>query len=386
MVRTRSMAKRVENAAKRFVGAAAATIAGKAGQKVVNTLGSGRRTSLSGSNRPVRFNLQRSDAVNARTTVEKRRGKKIKLKKQPKVKVGRKFRAKVKKALIGPDNYGYFQQVYGEQQMIFTEFTGAQHVFPANVATRSPAVTPIIKGSLFHPAQVMHVASRLWNEKAAKEYPLIGDTGNFDNDTFNVEVLKQWVVFRLRNNGKRIAYGSFYKCQPLRNGIGTGGFLDIWRDACTEMQARGELLGTPTVDINTLHTDPRFLSQFKVKYKTVREDFVLEPGKEIILTVAGPQMIYDFKKLWYADGTSNQFHNTLKQDIHAGFVFYNDLITNVNEGVYQDGRWSQTNTQNLSHHIICETSYHCRLKCPQQAGFVPAVSPASQPLNQQRFK
>ena len=164
------------------------------------------------------------------------------------------FKAKVKECSSANHVYGYFQANF-KARILNQPDTNKTYIDDLAMCPRS------LDGSLFSFANVLHAASRLWNGKAANATPTILDGGVLDNKTSVINVRKQWVTMRFKNNSNRTIRAKHFLCTPKsQQSLFTPN--QAWYLGINDMISNSRLIGTPTVTQNHLFTHPKTVDQF----------------------------------------------------------------------------------------------------------------------------
>lgn len=290
-----------------------------------------------------------------------KRTKKPAVKKNKKVKISPEFKAKVNKAIASKAIHGYFQA---------NQIEAAQVGLRPNMQSfhRLPNQAQPYAGSLFNPTRIMYVAARLWNNRAASLNYAFPHPDNFDEYKTDIHVKKQWWKFRARNNTERTLFVTVYLSTPKKNTTAGGDPVQAWDIGLIEMAARGELIGKqanalgfeqnrPLVE--TLYTTPELSNNFRDLYKNSKTCYTVEPGQSFEWSVNGPQMKYEYSKMYHQD----IYQPFQKCDIWQTIVVHLDTTSFLEGGVAHARVVNQ-----LEHQLIVESTYHCFMECPARAG------------------
>ena len=117
----------------------------------------------------------------------------------------------------------------------------------------------------------LHAASRLWNGKAANATPTILDGGVLDNKTSVINVRKQWVTMRFKNNSNRTIRAKHFLCTQSQQSLFTPN--QAWYLGINDMISNSCLIGTPTVTQNHLFTHPKTVDQFNQYFSSSETDY-----------------------------------------------------------------------------------------------------------------
>lgn len=290
--------------------------------------------------------------------------------KPKKVKVSRKLRAKIKKVISDRSPSGYYQE-------IITGVFSAPTDNRQNATIIASTTVDGNQGEFFSPSSVINAASVLWNGKTASAIYGLNDATNFNSETLRVNVKKQWVTIKCRNNTERTYTINFYACRRKISEPATGfTALNDWQSALgfEKYQPAATPGGGPgpnvmNLDYTTLYVTPYFTKSVTDKYDIETTKVRLAPGEEYTYTLTGPSMMYDFRK-FYAANTAFPFNK--KTNVSVFMVGYTDLIGGASSTF---GRGKQANTA-AGYGLIYETNTYFKLEMPDQTGMVWAVAPA----------
>lgn len=342
-------------------------------QSVPSSLGSKRRrmsnaSMASSSGAPSSAPAGKSSGLTDRQPyVKKPKKSRMKVKKLPKVKVTRAFRAKVEKSIAPKTISGYHQVNYLES--VLPNFVNGQTIrsFPKHGLPSA--------GYLFPAELVLHAASRLWNQKLASIAPTIVEANNFNNTTSEIDVTRQWWTFRLKNNGNRTMQIRVWKCQP-KSMQASANAIDNWNNGLADMFSTGTLrrtnnLGTADEQVtsNQMFVEPTLSDAFRNAFTSEKMEITLEPGQKYNFNVQGPAMQYKFANFRY----NNQYQPVQKQDIHLIWAINYDIVWN--QGVAGNGDvYGRGVSTDISDHLIVESTYHIALKMPETALVAPVTA------------
>ena len=278
------------------------------------------------------------------------------------VKISKSFKEKVEKSLRSKTHKGYYQENQLEGLRVGT-LSNRQNVI------RFPSVNQPFSGSLFNAARIIHVASRLWNGKAATLDHDLNLGGNFDIYSTKIDVYKQWWTFRARNNTERTLFVQVHKAQPKKNSADMGDPIQAWEDGLATQWTNGELIsnaaepgGGPALypKKETLYLPPEQSTQFRKTYKNHTTKFVVAPGQTFEWNVNGPSKVYDFNKHY----EKQDFYNFQKDDVWQMLVVHTDTTNFTGE----TGSVSHSRIATLGNSLIIEGTYHVSMACPDRTG------------------
>lgn len=236
-------------------------------------------------------------------------GGKIKMKPcRPRVKVSRKFKAKVQVAAAqhtAKGTYTTYKQGY------------LPHAQSANVQNADQALYQGISGTLqlqtqkvgnatiggmfefFTPRKAHDAASVLFNGKVSN-LDFIGETlNNFELTNLVLEIPHMSVELKFKNQGQQTEEIEFYEC--VAKTATSNPALSQWVDTLTALAALENL---NSISVTTWGASPGQLTNFASKWKYVKKRIVLEAGQDkTVYLKSGPQC-YDFSKQLVGDKQS----------------------------------------------------------------------------------
>lgn len=356
---------------------AAAWTAGRVARHALESVGSRRSSNASmASSRSVRGSRRTprgagSTKVGERKVITKRKHVKgVEPRKHKKVKVSKKFKAKVA-AVLEKKVYhsGYALEIGAVPLPQISPKT--QLPFNA-IGLPVDNVTPL--GSLFSPTQVLSIASNLWNNKAyvAGGTQRYTDAGNFPLNA-KIKVRKLWAVFKLVNLGQRTYQIDAIVCKPKSRTINWDPLTD-WNSSLTADNDVTKKVNVSGVLSTQLYAHPTMSKTFNANWKTETSKIVLEPGQTYDFHVQGP-MNHEYKYQKFVNSGGNFTMNDPQTTRYILFVVRPDLlggVTNTNTvfAAYP-GTEPITGTPNsLGAQLHIEYRYHYSLHCPDSAGWV----------------
>jgi len=282
---------------------------------------------------------QRTRSVMAKSTesgttmraakVINRRKKGVTFKKKRKVRISRKFKAKVAKALAPHQATGKYTEI-GFQALTFPLSLGNQQQVARLGIDANTAQLGNNSQILFSPAMILNAASVMFNGKTATreaQYTLNGSleyqfgTNSFDPRTSKITLKNSYAQFTLRNNTNRTWIIQLYEVQPKQkmNNPVENDCLQQWANAMIN-EAAVNASGPSTINLasatpNTLYANPMKNKMLTQKWNFERHEIILDPGQVYDHYVQGPSdTVYDYAKFWKIDssGTANIFYDWQK--------------------------------------------------------------------------
>lgn len=311
-----------------------------------------------------RLLVNQQSSGNVKVGKSKRRGAKITTKGVKRVvKVPSKLKKQIKQVLKASDYHGWMI----ESSCQVLKPSDPQNVF--NIGPRTTSPTAGLLPVMFSPFQVNNVASYLFNDKVYTSLPGYADARNFSERTFVLDVLKQSVTFRLKNNTARTLTLKFYNLSPKNKSFSNGWDVKTYWDNVLANDAAN----TPNnpnrngCGSNTLWNTPMLHPMMRAQFSMEEIIYTLEPGKECTHKIMGPNMTYDFKKYWEGTtGTAGTFSNQQKMVKYCLLVVIPDLVTTTLEAC---GRWTDFDSLG-GYGLIVETTVFTKIKVPEQTGFI----------------
>lgn len=319
---------------------------------------SSRRSSLL-SSAPSRAS-DRSLGSRASTVAKARTKKKVVKFHHPKsalkVKVNKKFQKKVLKVLEEKEPHGYGQELY----LNVLPFT---NLLTKNLQEAQPIYANQVDGlfgQFFSYTQILHAAATLWNKAGTANLAIQNylDANMFNAQNFKVEVVKQWVSVKYRNNSQRTFTVNIYASQRKSKTVNGVNMLDDWKGALTNDAGCG--VNVTTTTYNQIYNTPYLCKAVTDNWKIETTKVVLAPGEEYVYTVAGPSKMYDFRKNWI----NAVWCNGDRDIIDLSHVAYTDLVGTSTGDI---GRVSEK-SNTIGYGLIYETNLYYKLSMPEQAG------------------
>lgn len=318
-----------------------------------------------------------------------------------KIKVSRKLRKKIKEVIKTSSPSGYYQERFFikftpvSMQQTCVDLGGGNYNGEFGTADN--------RLWLFDPCRVLNVASTLFNGKvpvANKTSSAVASVNLFDRSNIQIDVLRQWVEFNIKNNTARSIEIKLWTWELKKvaaysaDGPATlGNFVAEWADSFASETLR-TIFGSAsasTTGLNTLAVTPLTIGaspsmshSMREKYNIEERVILLEPGRTFKHNVQGPRKLYDFGK--FNQGSS--FTNGIKgiKGCAMGFMVDNTMSTTFGPG--NSARLTNMLAEQ-PYGIAVETVYHYVIRMPEQAGFKVApslVAGDNAPLNYRRDK
>jgi len=307
--------------------------------------------------------------------------KSVSIKKPAKVRITRKFRKQVVKALEPSKSHGKYVEMSTYYNEFDVENGGKQMVY--RLGHYSGVDTYI-----FNPMRVWHAANVLWNAKApfensqytASYNDSVGDIYfNLANTKINVK--NSYATYHIKNNSKRCLFIDLYELSPKNNMFHPTDkdALSQWLDnMALETYDSGELIN-PTKSTNilaatpyTLGMTPNFCKPFMAKWNVEKHTVVMEPGQTHAHFVQGPaDVMYDFAKF---RKVGNDDPNVKFQDVQKKFtrqllmVVRTDLVRTTDSALRAGVNDLSGELSNNKQGILVEWKHYFHLECPEQVG------------------
>lgn len=301
------------------------------------------------------------------TAVKMRKKRGFDAKKPKRVRITKKFRAKVHKAMSEMP-YGFYQQI--NCQNFYYSTTDQQYGY-------------LIKQA-FSPTRFWMALSTLFNFMNPPNIdPSPTDAGMIsqaDMYSCKLYVKKSWFKVDIRNNGQRTQYLSIYEAKrkgPLTSNLVTANsFQEDWEKGLKIMQDYGaNPLG---VTPGTLKADPRSVPQVNENWNVECTRIRLDPGETYVYTMTGPSDVtLNYQKLFTSNtgvlaGDSVLAYSKFTRDLLM--TAYPDIVGTTLGGI---GRYNN-NLGFTGDGLLYERSEYYVLECPEIVGFTfPAVYPGA---------
>lgn len=312
------------------------------------SLGTRSTVSVAGSTSASGYRGVRGNAA----AVKKKRTKGVSWQRRKRVKVTRKFKKKVKEAMMEEHLQGTYLKV-----------TYNRILAPGNFDQQAAVDMGVSFGNL----QYNNAADVLFNGRTPAEF--VGPLSNeWENPLIRKDIiLNSWVSYELKNMSQRTWTVKGYVCKPksVTTDESPNGALGDWTSGMVVEAGNG--INPSSNTPNTLYSDPRDCAQFNQFWKCELTTIVLEPGQSHTMFVQGPNdFVLDYKKLYAKHHLSSTGVWQLfgKYSRHVFFVGYCDLVTSESASA---GRYPSTGVG--SGGIVVERKEMYRLKCPESAGF-----------------
>lgn len=282
------------------------------------------------------------------------------------VKVPKLLRKQVNQILKPSDNVGTFMEIHG-QRVVLKDL--GQSLKQIGYSSKG------VRGNMFDPVFVQYAAAVLFRGKSGILDPALVTSDIFNNKVLKVNVLKQHVTFRMKNNTARVMNIKLYIVSPksILPHTETGDAAIYWIDSmkneegATNVDKRNLGLATP----NTLYATPYMSKMFMQRYSVDQTTIVLEPGKEYQHTVEGPAKVYDFAKYFQADtggGGAQDLENNQKFTKSAFITCYYDLAGTGN-GDSTRGVNMYAGSETNGYGLLVESTIYMKIVQPDLTGF-----------------
>lgn len=301
--------------------------------------------------------------------------------------VSKKFKAMVNAALAA-------KYVYGRKTDIYTFSSGN---FFSGVQTVDPFLT---SGAFFSkwdflPEYFVDAVSVLFNGKLATanlwQFTSAGTIGlglpipvaNVGPGALEFEVVDSWTVYRYKNNSVLSRKFMLYICEPRFPSqtaiagygptagavVNNSALVDpqtSWTNCLTDDTNAG--LNLNNITVSALHTTPMETSAWSKYWKWGLKEFVLEPGTEYEFKLQGPAGL----KIKMNDIVRNGQYDTIQK--YSRWVL--PVILPSLESSTGGNLFGRYGNVALTDGIVgYEKTMYCKVKVPEQAGFVyPSVA------------
>jgi len=318
-----------------------------------------------------------------------------------KIKVPKRLRKQVKEVLKSSSPSGYYQERFYEKftpvsvQQLVVDLGGGN--FNGEFGTADARLW------FFDPARVINVASTLFNGKvpvANKTSSAVSSANLFDRSNIQIDVLRQWVEFNIKNNSARSIEVKLWTWELKKPGAtaadaaqSLGDFATEWANSFASETLRtisGSVaasttgLNTLAITPNVIGTSPGMSHAMRDKYSIEEKIIMLEPGRTYKHQVQGPRKVYDFGK--FNQGAT--FINGIKgiKGLCMGIS-----VDNTSTSTFGAGNSHRiTNMENADPYgILVETIYNYVIRMPEQTGFKVGAALAvgdNVPMNYRRDK
>lgn len=336
----------------------------RGGRDVSMSRASSRRRSVSVARSVSAARSANSDGNNVVAPISKKKGNKVARKGiKKKLKVPNELRKQIK-AVVNTTNKAIGR--YTDIKYYKITPSDSQVVQMMGVATQGGFY------NLFDPAYILYVASTLFNGAPVQNAPTTASPQLFSPRTLTVEVLKQSVTYRMKNNTQRTLTVKVWDISPKSRQFANG--FDpyaYWQTTfSTEAANSPHNPNKYSITPETLYANPKMSEAWRQMFQMDEVIFELEPGKEAYHKVVGPNMLYDFQKFW----DSASFSNQQKFIKHTMICVYTDIINTTLGSV---GRFTDIVSAE-PYDLLIEQTMFTKIAVPEQAGFTwPAVTPTT---------
>lgn len=232
------------------------------------------------SNRSMVRMAGRSGSSNAAFVSKRMNSKKVQHAKSKNVKISKKFRKAVQKALVD-EGEGFYRKVH----------------FVRIPRPNSDLQKVESLGMFFSPIRMAEAMQVLFAEQVPVEIPVPGSLVYPNLETTELYVKKSWMTAEVKNNGQRTLYITFWQCKP-KTVDNANPAIEDWSEGLIQMFANGTNPRNNT--IATLHNDPRLCAQFDHYWSVEKQTVTLTPGQTYKYTMNGPSDFnLDFKKMFH---------------------------------------------------------------------------------------
>jgi len=343
----------------------------KAGAKLRKSAGHSKDNTTSNFKSESSSNQRKAAVIN-------RNSSKVSFKKKPSVRISRRFKLQVTKALEPSKSFGRYTEIGVSNSQLPLSLGGKQ--FAGRLCLDAGAG---VGSLLFSPLEVLDQASVLFNSKTDSQTSKAQASGlnttisgnTLDFRSVKINVVNQYYKLVMRNNSPRTVSIQLYECSPKhrQNVIDTGDTLTQLEGTLINESSNatgsnaGKQINMNAVSINTLYVGPHTCPTIYKHWSFEKHDITMDPGQTYTHIIQGPTGVYDFSKFWKTDnsGASDVFLNIIPQFSRHVFMTYRNDICAGDGNVF--GRWGQANT---TYAVGWEYTKHSRIECPEMAGGV----------------
>lgn len=343
-------------------------------------------------------NKQYENSIDTRKPRVKAEFKKsVSFRKKKEVRVTKKFKEKVTKALEPGRSVGW----YMESGMVFEgNSTNGVYTFPNTfgdkqiadrINSNSSRIAP------FSPLAVLDAASVLFNGKVASEnnkFPITGTypneiiswpAGTFDQHTAKIMVKNSYTSYVIKNNTNRTVIMQLYECAPKFNQdvLHDKDVYSQWQD-CLADEATiyngstvNKKINLSGATVNTLYSSPFQCKKLMQRWKIEKHEIILDPGQTYDHYMQGPQNVeYDYSKFWKPVNANFDVDNCF-MNLQSKFtrqLMFTARLDLVNNGSY-GGRLGIP--LSVGGGLLFEYKHFYRVSVPEQTGgsmYIPPVS------------
>lgn len=329
----------------------------------------------------------------------RKKAKSVRFKKTPRVKVNKKFKAKVEKSLE-PKRISAFVE-YRDTQYVRYEVDNEQSVYYAGFKT-AESIDGVTQSGVsllpwhFSPWRVLDSASLCFYAKSVPTYnPSLLAVNEFNavTNTLRIHVRKAWATYQFRNSTERTQYLSVYTVAPkVTDSPDSELFFNEWYESIQAEKTQKILLSTGT-SFRQMDLKPNAFIQMRRKYKMVETKITVEPGQCFDYVVPGPEdFTYTYSK-YYDDSNFKHLQKmcrtvivTAVQDLAINYSA-GDLINQMKVARAGNPALNTTAGTNVVGGMCIEYREFYDITMPDQTGFTyPAafVAGSQQTLNHRK--
>ena len=283
--------------------------------------------------------------------------------KQPgKIKISKTLRKKINKVISGKTYHGYYQRIFSNTMVKPSDNYQSAGMIIGGTTDNLP-------GAFFTPTQVLDAASVLWNHKTAasnilfNDGPSAGAGGNLSYEATKVNVIKQWMTIKFRNDDQHNYYITLYACKlkSKTKVVTAKDALTIWTDNLTLENTSG--INATSVNGATLYANPYMCKGFMDLFSVETTKIELQPGEEYVYHLSGASKIYDFRKLY--GGDINQNYVQTKDEVQVFYTAMTHLNVSANG---PGGRYAPAAVSTTVGAVVYEINEYYKLECPENVG------------------
>lgn len=324
-------------------------------------------------------NIQYAHLRSGRRVSSKAKGRKS-------LKLSKHFKKAVKQVIRNFSPKGYFTERYYARytpgNMVSTVYDlGEGWTGAASGRSFDPA-TSASGAYLFDPVKIMDAASCLFHGKEADGNKSLANSGQFDQEFFEVDVMRQWCRMEMKNNTSRTLIMKLYTWQ-LRNAndaLTNGSFADEWAaQALLEGNQTNGNLNITAAGIGEFGMSPNFSPAVRKRFSIEEKEVRLESGKTYVHLVQGASQLYSYAEF----RSGNQFNNCQKMVKGVCLALSVDVVgstaaipgtgesSTLNSHCGAAQRWTGLSPWNVPgpYGLLVETTFNYVIRIPEQAGF-----------------
>lgn len=297
----------------------------------------------------------RSGTSNAAFVGKRNKRKGVSMKKKKSIKVSRKFKKQVRKALEPSTIRGYYQKT--------------SYARLARPDSNTQRVEDL--GMFFTPVKFAEAIQTLFSNQAPVEIPINASITQTNIFQSKLHVRNSWVTFEVKNSGQRTVHLEFNQCKPKSiNNVNTA--VNDWNGGLQLMNTN--LQNPQNITANTLYSHPNLSAQFSKYWGLESQKVTLGPGQTYKYTVQGPaDFDMDFNRMYQKVTVATPelaVNQKFARNVH--FVYYYDMVQTT-LGVV--GR--NVDTPAVYGGLSVEYNQYFDINCPETIGFVFPTAPAA---------